>query len=148
MKDNSNIQQAILNIAQSRGVQLKPRQDFDIITQPDSNSFRIIWKTQATTQPTNAELEAEENTIIVSQNKTAYIAQRKNAYPSIPDQLDMLFHGFKAYKALRGSRPEYSVLDPLANVFESWFNQIKAIKDRYPKPWRQKKHNYTSWTTR
>lgn len=134
MKDNSNIQQAILNIAQSRGVQLKPRQDFDIITQPDTSSFQIIWKTQAITQPTNAELEAEENTIIVSQNKTAYIAQRKNAYPSIPDQLDMIWHNFKEYKALRGSCPACAVLDPLANVFEGWFNSIKAIKDRYPKP--------------
>jgi hypothetical protein len=41
----------------------------------------------------------------------AYIEQRQRAYPSIPDQLDVIFHqGIDAWKA-----------------------QIQAVKDAYPK---------------
>lgn len=125
MKNNSNIQQAILNIAQSRGVQLQPREDFEIITQPDTSSFLIIWKNKKTTQPTNAELEAEENLIIASQNKTAYIAERKKKYPSIEDQLDMLWHG---YENVTQSGSD------LSGMFSQWFNALKKVKQQYPKP--------------
>ena len=60
-------------------------------------------------KPTQAELGviASEYTA-----KTAYILSRKSEYPSIEDQLDMIYHG----------------------TLTSWKAAIKAIKDKYPKP--------------
>lgn len=54
--------------------------------------------------------------IIEAYNKwkllNSYKINRRSAYPSIPDQLDMIFH----------------------NGIDAWKAQIQAIKDRYPKP--------------
>lgn len=41
-----------------------------------------------------------------------YISKRKASYPSIEDQLDMIYH----------------------NGLDVWKDKIKAIKDKYPKP--------------
>jgi hypothetical protein len=41
-----------------------------------------------------------------------YQRDRANAYPSIPDQLDMLYH----------------------NGFDAWKTMIESIKKQYPKP--------------
>jgi hypothetical protein len=42
----------------------------------------------------------------------AYIEQRQRAYPSIPDQLDLLYHG----------------------GYDAWRAAIEAVKQEYPKP--------------
>lgn len=52
--------------------------------------------------------------IIEKQDKLdfdSYIAKRQTEYPSIPDQLDTLFHG----------------------GYDAWKAEIQAIKDKYPK---------------
>jgi hypothetical protein len=41
-----------------------------------------------------------------------YATQRKSAYPSIADQLDLMYHG----------------------GYEAWKASIQAIKDKFPKP--------------
>jgi hypothetical protein len=43
--------------------------------------------------------------------RTQYQRQRAVAYPSIPDQLDTLFHG----------------------GYDAWKAQVQAVKDKYPK---------------
>lgn len=56
----------------------------------------------------------QQETLVLKekQNKEQYIYDRLNAYPSIVDQLDKIFHeGVDAWKA-----------------------EIQEIKDRYPKP--------------
>jgi len=55
----------------------------------------------------------EGNEIVddMSNQDTHYIAQRKNAYPSIADQLDKIYH----------------------EGLDVWKADIKAIKDKYPK---------------
>ena len=47
----------------------------------------------------------------MSNQDTHYIAQRRNEYPSIVDQLDKIYH----------------------NGIDSWKAEIKAVKDKYPK---------------
>ena len=55
----------------------------------------------------------EGNSIVddMSGQDTHYIAQRRNEYPSIVDQLDKIYH----------------------NGIDSWKAEIKAVKDKYPK---------------
>ena len=138
MKNKNNIAGAIIQYGKSKGIELRPMVDFITMVDCESNgvcrTYSIDWKTEKLRQPTEAELELAEQQAEANELKYAYIAARKKLYPSIEDQLDQLWHSFKAYKDMRGSCPSCAVLDPLANVFESWFNQIKAIKDRYPKP--------------
>lgn len=47
------------------------------------------------------------------------IGLRRGAYPSIEDQLDLLWHGMNANPELR---------------IEPFYSTIKEIKDRFPKP--------------
>lgn len=53
--------------------------------------------------------QAEEN---VAYNSIKYKDDRRNAYPSIEDQLDKIFH----------------------NGIDAWKSEIQAIKDDNPKP--------------
>lgn len=58
-----------------------------------------------------AQRDAEEAAWAVEQVRTAYIRNRVDEYPSIPDQLDLLYHG----------------------GMDAWKAAIKAVKDKYPK---------------
>lgn len=58
-----------------------------------------------------AQRDAEEAAAITEQAKTAYIRNRVAEYPSINDQLDLLYHG----------------------GMDAWKAAIKAVKDKYPK---------------
>ena len=58
-----------------------------------------------------AQRDAEEAAWAAEQARTAYIRNRVNEYPSIPDQLDLLYHG----------------------GMDAWKAAIKAVKDKYPK---------------
>lgn len=65
--------------------------------------------------PFSAEEEAEIRTRInaesIEQARTEYIRNRVAEYPSINDQLDLLYHG----------------------GMDAWKAAIKAVKDKYPK---------------
>ena len=66
----------------------------------------------------NQRIENEKNKIIVEQ--APYINQRKNAYPEIGDQLDMLWHSIDQ--------------DPqLKSKYFNFYEAIKAVKVKYPK---------------
>jgi len=58
-----------------------------------------------------AQRDAEEAAWAAEQARTAYIRNRVAEYPSIPDQLDLLYHG----------------------GMDAWKAAIKAVKDKYPK---------------
>ena len=55
-----------------------------------------------------AELQAAEAARVAA---IPYTEKRREAYPSIPDQLDLLFHG----------------------GYDAWRAAIQAVKDKYPK---------------
>jgi hypothetical protein len=58
-----------------------------------------------------AQRDAEEAAFAAEKTHTAYIRNRMAEYPSIPDQLDLLYHG----------------------GMDAWKAAIKAVKDKYPK---------------
>lgn len=51
---------------------------------------------------------------------TAWFGNRVNEYPSISDQLDMLWHSMD-----KGEIPGKGI---------PWYNAIKVVKETYPKP--------------
>jgi hypothetical protein len=70
------------------------------------------WHSEEITQPTDAEITAEQNKLQTEYDNNAYQRNRAAEYPSIPDQLDEIYH----------------------NGIDSWKAVIKTTKDKYPKP--------------
>jgi hypothetical protein len=72
----------------------------------------LEWLDTEQTQPTEAEITAEVARLQAEYDNNEYQRQRAQAYPSIADQLDKIYHeGIDAWKA-----------------------QIAAVKQEYPKP--------------
>lgn len=61
--------------------------------------------------PSDAEIEAESARLQAEHDAKAYQRNRAAEYPSIPDQLDLLYHG----------------------GMDAWKAAIQAVKDNYPK---------------
>ena len=67
-----------------------------------------------TTDKTWEEIKAEKERI-------AYVAKRKAEYPIFAEQFDLLFHAIDADADLKVK-------------LSGFYNAIKAVKDKYPKP--------------
>lgn len=72
----------------------------------------VGWHNEEITQPTDAEITAEQTKLQTAYDNNAYQRNRAAEYPSIPDQLDEIYH----------------------NGIDSWKAVIKTTKDKYPKP--------------
>ncbi len=72
----------------------------------------VGWHNEKITQPTDAEITAEQTRLQTEYDNNAYQRNRAAEYPSIPDQLDDIYH----------------------NGIDAWKETIKATKDKYPKP--------------
>ena len=72
---------------------------------------RIEWTDDSIPQPSNAEIEAEVKRLQAEYSANQYQRSRASEFPSIPDQLDEIYH----------------------NVIDSWKAVIKVTKDKYPK---------------
>ena len=72
----------------------------------------VGWHNEEITQPTDAEITAEQTRLQTEYDNNAYQRNRAAEYPSIPDQLDEIYH----------------------NGIDSWKAVIKTTKDKYPKP--------------
>ena len=80
------------------------------------NTCEIHWL-EGTTPIPKADIEAKMNEIGTESN---YAQQRRNAYPEIGDQLDMLWHSIDQ--------------DPqLKSKYFDFYEAIKAVKVKYPK---------------
>jgi len=79
----------------------------------DNNYSSLDWDdTNNLNKPTEAEIEAELTRLVGIWDSTEDPKQkRKGEYPSIPDQLDKIFH----------------------SGIDAWKADIQAIKDKYPK---------------
>jgi hypothetical protein len=85
----------------------------------DINTCEITWH-NGTTPISKADIEAKMNEMANEPEQSAYAQQRKNAYPPIGDQLDMLWHS----------------IDQNAELKQKYFNfyeAIKQVKVKYPK---------------
>tara|TARA_R100001443_G_scaffold7618_4_gene16923 strand:- start:451 stop:771 length:321 start_codon:yes stop_codon:yes gene_type:complete len=80
----------------------------------DINS--IVWENGTTPIP-KTDIEAKINEIGTESN---YVQQRRNAYPEIGDQLDMLWHSID-------QNPE------LKQKYFNFYEAIKQVKVKYPK---------------
>ena len=82
----------------------------------DINTCEIEWL-EGTTPISKADIEAKMNEMGTESN---YAQQRRNAYPEIGDQLDMLWHSIDQ--------------DPqLKSKYFDFYEAIKAVKVKYPK---------------
>ena len=80
------------------------------------------WKS-AQPQPTKAEIEAAHDEWQAEYDAKAYARAREAAYPSIGDQLDMLWHAVDTgdWTAAKVKTTEF-------------YTALKAVKDANPKP--------------
>ena len=84
---------------------LRPNSSFGVI------GDRIKWNDPDNEQPTSKELDAEIVRLQAEYDANEYQRSRAAEYPSIPDQLDEIYH----------------------NGVDAWKAVIKKTKDKYPK---------------
>ena len=85
----------------------------------DINTCEIEWL-EGTTPIPKADIEAKMNEMANEPEQSAYAEQRRNAYPPIGDQLDMLWHSID-------QNPE------LKQKYFNFYEAIKQVKVKYPK---------------
>jgi hypothetical protein len=73
----------------------------------------LEWLDSEQTQPTQSEIDAEVIRLQAEYDAQAYARSRKAEYPSIGDQLDMIYHNGDGGATFQAA--------------------IKAVKDKYPK---------------
>lgn len=76
---------------------------------------KLVWLDKAVDKPAKAELQAALDAYNENRQKTEYQRQRKAEYPSIEDQLDMLY-------------------EDMENGTTNWRDAIRVVKQRHPKP--------------
>jgi len=80
---------------------------------------QITWENGTTPIP-KADIEAKMNEMANEPEQSNYAEQRRNAYPEIGDQLDMLWHSIDQ--------------DPqLKSKYFDFYEAIKAVKVKYTK---------------
>ena len=85
----------------------------------ENNLDSIIWE-NGTNPISKSDIEAKMNEMSNKPEQSAYAEQRRNAYPEIGDQLDMLWHSIDQ--------------DPqLKSKYFDFYEAIKAVKVKYPK---------------
>lgn len=90
---------------------LLPNQEFIISNESYEGIVWINLPTDAVI-PTKEEVEAEVLRLQEEYDKLEYQRLRKKEYPSIEDQLDILYH----------------------QGYDGWKSQIDIVKNKYPKP--------------
>ena len=97
----------------------KPETDF-ILQDDGAGAYIKEWKS-GSPQPTESDIETAEATWQTEYDAKAYARTRADAYPSIGDQLDMLWHAIDADATLKSD-------------YADFHTAIKAVKDANPKP--------------
>ena len=85
----------------------------------DIDTCEIEWL-EGTTPISKADIEAKMNEMANEPEQSQYAEQRRNAYPPIGDQLDMLWHSID-------QNPE------LKQKYFDFYEAIKQVKVKYPK---------------
>ena len=85
----------------------------------DINTCEIDWL-EGTTPIPKADIEAKMNEMANEPEQSQYAQQRRNAYPPIGDQLDMLWHTI-----------DKDIL--LQKRYFDFYQTIKQVKVKYPK---------------
>jgi hypothetical protein len=86
----------------------------DVLLQDDGNGAYIKEWNLDIPKPTQSQLQALENEAIEYERIQGIRSQRANSYPSIQDQLDMLY-----WDKVNGT--------------ENWLKSIESVKNKFPK---------------
>ena len=95
---------------------INPNASFAIV---DDDINQITWG-KDTTPISKADIEAKMNEMTNEPEQSQYAEQRRNAYPPIGDQLDMLWHTI-----------DKDIL--LQKRYFDFYQTIKKVKVKYPK---------------
>ena len=79
----------------------------------------IVWENGTTPIP-KADIEAKMNEMANEPEQSNYVQQRRNAYPEIGNQLDMLWHSIDQDAELK-------------QKYFDFYQAIKSVKVKYPK---------------
>ena len=85
----------------------------------DINTCEIEWH-NGTTPISKADIESKMNEMANEPEQSQYAQQRRNAYPPIGDQLDMLWHTMDKDMELQ-------------HKFYDFYQTIKKVKVQFPK---------------
>ena len=85
----------------------------------DINTCEIEWL-EGTTPISKADIKAKMNEMANEPKQSNYAQQRRNAYPAIGDQLDMLWHSIDQDAELK-------------QKYFDFYQAIKSVKVKYPK---------------
>ena len=97
-------------------LKINPNADFSI---KDNDVNQITWL-NGTTPISKADIEAKMNEMANEPEQSQYAEQRRNAYPEIGDQLDMLWHSIDQDAELK-------------QKYFDFYQAIKSVKVKYPK---------------
>jgi hypothetical protein len=87
---------------------LRPDAEFSI---SGDNYDQIEWYSENIPKPTLQEIDAELQKLQAEHDRKDYQRKRQEAYPSIEEQLDLMYHG----------------------GYDAWKASIQAVKDQFPK---------------
>ena len=96
--------------------------DYDLEADSDGSPQILEWRSSSP-QPTQSEIETAHAAWVTEYESQAYARTRASAYPSIGDQLDMLW-------------PAINTGDwtPAKVKTTEFYTALKAVKDANPKP--------------
>ncbi len=97
-------------------LKINPNAEVSVI---DNDINQITWH-NGTTPISKADIEAKMNEMANEPEQSNYAEQRRNAYPPIGDQLDMLWHTI-----------DKDIL--LQKRYFDFYQTIKKVKVKYPK---------------
>ena len=80
---------------------------------------QITWENGTTPIP-KADIEAKMNEMANEPEQSNYAEQRRNAYPPVGDQLDMLWHTIDKDEKLQGK-------------YFDFYQTLKTVKVKFPK---------------
>jgi len=80
---------------------------------------QITWENGTTPIP-KADIEAKMNEMANEPEQSNYVEQRRNAYPPVGDQLDMLWHTIDKDEKLQGK-------------YFDFYQTLKTVKVKFPK---------------
>ena len=90
-----------------------------VVRGSDINTCELEWH-NGTPEISRTDIEAKMNEMANEPEQSNYAQQRRNAYPEIGDQLDMLWHSID-------QNPE------LKQKYFDFYEAIKQVKVKYPK---------------
>jgi len=95
---------------------LRPTSSFSLIGDDYST---LMWNDSENAAPSESDVNAKLTELTTSYNAKSYQNVRETKYPSVEEQLDLLYHDMLADKGDKTG---------------DWFAAVKKVKDDNPKP--------------